>query len=84
MSMLTIRNLPDEVHRALRAQAKACGRSTEAQVRALLTAAVMPTNRVLIGDAFMAMAKKAGYGNEDVDALNACIRLQPAQPLDLT
>ena len=30
MAMLTVRNLPDDVHRALRVQAAQHGRSTEA------------------------------------------------------
>jgi plasmid stability protein len=33
MAMLTVRNLPDDVHRALRVQAALYGRSTEAEVR---------------------------------------------------
>lgn len=33
MAMLTVRNLPDEVHRALRVQAALHGHSTEAEVR---------------------------------------------------
>ena len=36
MAMLTVRNLPDEVHRALRVRAALRGRSTEAEVRAIL------------------------------------------------
>lgn len=32
MAMMTIRNLPDDVHRALRMQAAQHGRSTEAEV----------------------------------------------------
>ncbi|MFN7352325.1 MAG: FitA-like ribbon-helix-helix domain-containing protein, partial [Burkholderiales bacterium] len=33
MAMLTVRNLPDDVHRALRVRAAQHGRSTEAEVR---------------------------------------------------
>ncbi|MFB9619792.1 FitA-like ribbon-helix-helix domain-containing protein [Brooklawnia cerclae] len=33
MAVLTVRNVPDEVHRALRVQAAEHGRSTEAEVR---------------------------------------------------
>lgn len=36
MAMLTVRNLPDDVHRALRVQAALHGRSTEAEVREIL------------------------------------------------
>jgi plasmid stability protein len=40
MAMLTVRNLPDEIHRALRIQAAHNGRSMEAEVRAILATAV--------------------------------------------
>ena len=36
MAMLTVRNLPDDVHRALRVRAAQHGQSTEAEVRAIL------------------------------------------------
>ena len=36
MAMLTVRNLPDEVHRALRIRAAYNGRSMEAEVRKIL------------------------------------------------
>lgn len=40
MAMLTVRNLPDEIHRALRVKAALNGRSMEAEVRAILASAV--------------------------------------------
>lgn len=39
MANLNIRNLPDEVHRALRQRAARAGRSMEAEVRAILVQA---------------------------------------------
>lgn len=42
MATLTIRNLSDEVHRALKARAIQNGRSMEAEMRAILEAAVLP------------------------------------------
>ena len=49
MAVLTVRNLPDEVHRALRVRAAQHGRSTEAEVRALLEEAVKPQGRLKLG-----------------------------------
>lgn len=49
MPALTVRNLPDEVHRALRVRAASHGRSTEAEVRNILEAAVKPESRVKLG-----------------------------------
>jgi|AntDeeMinimDraft_4_1070355.scaffolds.fasta_scaffold22716_1 plasmid stability protein len=41
MAMLTVRNLPDEVHQALRVKAAINGRSMEAEARAILKSAVL-------------------------------------------
>ena len=49
MPMLTVRNVPDEVHRALRARASLRGRSTEAEVRAILKETVLPEGRAALG-----------------------------------
>ena len=65
MAMLTVRNLPDDVHRALRLQAALHGRSTEAEVRSILTIAVMPETRLHIGEALSALSQKIGLSNED-------------------
>lgn len=49
MASITVRNLPDEVHRALRVRAAAHGRSTEAEVRDILAKAALPEERLKIG-----------------------------------
>ncbi len=81
MAMLTIRNLPDEVHRALRVQAAHHGRSTEAEVREILTVAVKPDSRVRLGDALAALSREIGLTNEDVDLLQPVKDKTPAEPL---
>lgn len=83
MAMLTVRNLPDDVHRALRVRAAQHGRSTEAEVRAILAAAVKPATRVLLGDALTALGRKIGLTNEDVDVLQQVKVTEPAEPLRL-
>lgn len=45
MATLTIRNLPEQVHRALRLRAAENARSVEAEVRALLAAAAVAERR---------------------------------------
>jgi plasmid stability protein len=67
MAMLTVRNLPDDVHRALRVQAALHGRSTEAEVREILAFAVKPETRVRLGDALAALGRKVGLTNEDFE-----------------
>ena len=81
MAMLTVRNLPDEVHRALRVQAALHGHSTEAEVREILAAAVKPPSRVLLGDALAALGRQVGLTNEDVAVLQQSKDKTPAQPL---
>lgn len=81
MAMLTVRNLPDDVHRALRVQAALHGRSTEAEVREILAVAVKPEARVRLGDALVALALKIGLTNEDFDVFNQVRDKTPAQPL---
>jgi plasmid stability protein len=59
MAMLTVRNLPDEVYRALRVRAANHGRSTEAEVRAILEGAVKPEGRVRLGALLVGIGKRA-------------------------
>jgi len=84
MAVLTVRNVPDEVHRALRLRAAEHGRSTEAEVRAILAAAVLPDQRVLLGDALAALGRDLALSDDDVDALNAMRDRTPATPPALT
>lgn len=42
MAAITVRNLPPEVHRALKLRAAEHNRSTEAEARAILAEAVLP------------------------------------------
>jgi plasmid stability protein len=60
MASMTIRNLSDDVHRAIRARAKRHGRSTEAEVRQILEVAVQPAGGVRIGDELAALGRAIG------------------------
>lgn len=81
MAMLTVRNLPDEVHRALRVRAAQHGRSTEAEVREILAAAVKPEKRVRLGDALASLGREIGLTNEDFAVLDQVREKTPAEPL---
>jgi plasmid stability protein len=81
MAMLTIRNLPDDVHRALRVRAAQHGRSTEAEVRELLAIAVKPEARVRMGEALAALGRKIGITNEDFEVFSQVRDKTPAEPL---
>ena len=83
MAMLTIRNLPDDVHRALRMQAALHGRSTEAEVREILAIAVKPETRLRLGEALAALSRKIGLTNEDFEDFKRVRDRTPAEPLRL-
>ena len=80
MAMLTVRNLPDEVHRALRLQAALHGRSTEAEVREILAIAVKPEARVRLGEALAALSRDIGLTNEDFEIFERVRDRAPAIP----
>lgn len=65
MSTLTVRNLPEETHRALRVRAARHGRSTEAEVRSILEETVRPGKRLKIGTEIRRIASDIG-NMEDV------------------
>ncbi len=81
MAMLTIRNLPDDVHRALRVRAAQHGRSTEAEVREILAVAVKPASRIRLGDALEALGRNIGLTQEDVEVFEHLRDKTPAEPL---
>ncbi|MBG6078190.1 plasmid stabilization protein [Polaromonas sp. CG_9.11] len=81
MAMLTVRNLPDDVHRALRMQAALHGRSTEAEVREILAIAVKPEARVRLGEALAALSRDIGLTNEDFEVFERVRDTAPAMPL---
>ena len=81
MAMLTVRNLPDDVHRALRVRAALHGHSTEAEVREILATAVKPETRVRLGDSLAALGRKIGLTNDDFEAFQQASDKTPAEPL---
>ncbi|MEX3630133.1 MAG: Arc family DNA-binding protein [Burkholderia sp.] len=60
MASVTVRNLPDETHRALRVRAATHGRSTEAEIRAILESAVRPEGRIKLGSLLAEIGHEVG------------------------
>lgn len=81
MPAVTIRNLPEEVHRALKVRAAQSGHSAEAEMRAILETAVRPQNRIRLGSTLSALSQKAGLSNADIDALEQSRNCKPAEPM---
>ena len=67
MSSITVRNIPDETHRALRVRAATAGRSTEAEVRAILESIVRPAARVKLGTLLAEIGQQAGGAELEIE-----------------
>lgn len=81
MPAVTIRNLSEETHRALRVRAAHHGRSTEAEIRDILEAAVRPAGRVKLGSLLAAIGRDAELSNRDVGALQKSRDKMAAEPM---
>jgi len=81
LAILTVRNVLDDVHRALRVRAAQHGRSTEAEVREILAAAVKPDKRVRVGDAHAAARGGIGLTDQDLAVFDSVRDKTPAKPL---
>ncbi len=60
MAAVTVRNLPEETHRALKLRAAQNGRSTEAEIRFILEEAIAPRSRLKIGSELAAFGRRYG------------------------
>jgi plasmid stability protein len=76
MAAVTIRNLTDETHRALKLRAAHHGRSTEAEIRAILEDAVRDHDRLKIGTALAEFGKE--FGGIDLDIERDRTPVEPA------
>lgn len=74
MPSVTIRNVPDEVHRAIRIRAAQHGRSTEAEIRDILEKAAKPEGRVKLGSMLASIAREAGGLTDEEFALFESVR----------
>jgi plasmid stability protein len=78
MAAVTIRKLSPKTHRALKVRARGNGRSTEAEIRAILEAAVKPVEDVGVGSALKALGRRFRGVELEVERDPA-----PAQPIRL-
>ena len=81
MPSITVRNVPDEVHRALRVRAAQHGRSAEAEIRDILEHAVKPEQRARLGDELAELGRKVGLTNKDFEVFEQVRDKTPAEPL---
>ncbi|MDE9438077.1 Arc family DNA-binding protein [Xenorhabdus bovienii] len=81
MAMMTVRNIPDEVHRALRMRATLHGRSTEAEVRAILEESVKADGRIKLGSMLVEIGRQAKLSDEEFTVIEQVRDKTPAKPV---
>jgi antitoxin FitA len=81
MAMLTVRNVPDEVHRALRVRAAQRGHSMEAEVREILESAISPEGRVRLGSLLADMGRRAKLTDEEFAVFAQVRSKAPVRPV---
>lgn len=77
MAAVTIRNLPDETHRALKQRAAAHGRSTEAEIRSILEEAVKPAEGLKLGTYLYERSRE--FGGVDLQIERDKSPMRPAE-----
>ena len=82
MAMLTVRNIPDAVHRALRTRAAHHGHSMEAEVREILQSVVSPQGRVKLGSLLAGMGRQARLTDDEFAVFAQVRDKAPARPVD--
>lgn len=79
MASITVRNVPDEVHRAIRVRAAQHGRSAEAEIREILESAVKPQGRVKLGSLLAEIGRKAKLTDDEFAVFESVRDKTPAR-----
>ena len=79
MPSVTVRNVPDEVHRAIRVRAAQHGRSIEAEMRDILESAVKPQGRVKLGSLLAEIGRKIKLTDEEFARFESAHDKAPAR-----
>ena len=79
MPSVTVRNVPDEVHRAIRVRAAQHGRSIEAELRYILESAVKPQGRIKLGSMLAEIGRKVRMTEEEFAIFESACGKTPAR-----
>lgn len=79
MPSITVRNVPDEVHRAIRVRAAQHGHSAEAEIRDILESAVKPQGRIKLGSLLAEIGRKIKLTDEEFAILENVRDKTPAR-----
>lgn len=81
MATMTIRNIPEEVHRAIKARAAANGRSAEAEIRGIIGDAVRHPGGLRMGEALQALGRRLELSDADIATIEAQRDTRPVEPV---
>jgi plasmid stability protein len=79
MPSVTVRNVPDEVHRAIRVRAALHGHSIEAELRDILESAVKPQGRVKLGSMLAEVGRQLQLSEAEFAAFESVREHSPAR-----
>jgi plasmid stability protein len=77
MAAVTVRNIPEQTHRALKIRAARNGRSTEAEIRHILEESVTAKPRLKIGSELAAFGRR--YGGVELNYKRDRSPIEPAR-----
>ena len=77
MAAVTVRNIPEKTHRALKLRAARNGRSTEAEIRKILEDTVSPSAEVGLGSQLAALGRR--FGGADLKFTRDPRPVEPAE-----
>jgi len=76
MAAVTVRNIPEKTHRALKLRAARNGRSTEAEIRKILVDTVSPSSEMGLGSQLAALGRR--FGGIDIEFTRDPRPIEPA------
>jgi len=82
MPSITVRNVSDEVHRAIRIRAAQNGRSIEAEMREILESAVKHERRVKLGSLLAQTCRKVKLTDEELATFEKARDKVPARAVN--
>lgn len=85
MYTLTTRDIPPEVHAALRSRAQRHNRSMSAEVRTILQDVLLPTppQGEGLGDRLVSLTRSANLTQEEWEEFTGCFTHQTIEPIEL-
>ena len=79
MPSVTVRNVSDETHRAIRARAAQHGHSMEAEMREILESAVRPQGRARLGTLLAEIGRELQLSDEEIALFHSLHDKTPAR-----